>query len=208
MPESLQRSSLGKRLFNVLCHVLVFLALGTLPIPWHEIVGHGLAGVLCGGKITRFHVYGLQFVPDFRWTGPIGGLGICDFTAISQRAQHFNDIAGSMSTFIVAVVAVFILWRYRPWGLKLTATLALTLWAMDLMTFTLPSFGTRRYIWSGTRYAEPYLGAVGLGIPGPVFQAFVVLSFLAVVVLVILGIRRIVTASTGNKSMKSKMSTS
>jgi hypothetical protein len=48
--------SLGRRLFSALCHILVFLGLGVLVIPWHEIVGHGLTGVLCGGKIVKFHV--------------------------------------------------------------------------------------------------------------------------------------------------------
>ena len=187
--------SSGRRLINALCHILVFFVLSAFMVPWHEIAGHGLAGVLCGGTITKFHVFGLQFVPDFRWIGLVGGLGVCKVTGISEWAMNFNRMAGSMSTFIVAVIAVFILWKFRPQGLKLTATLAITLWAIDLMTFTLPSFGIRRYIWSGTQWSEPYVGAVGLGIPGPVFQAFVVVAFLAVVVFVVLGLRRITSTN-------------
>ena len=117
--------SSGRRLLNALCHIIVFLVLGAFMVPWHEIAGHGLAGVLCGGTITKFHVFGLQLVPDFRWTGPVGGLGVCNVTGISEWAMHFNHMAGSMSTFIVAAIAVFILWKFRPRGLKLTATLAL-----------------------------------------------------------------------------------
>ena len=44
---------------------LLFLtfAVGTA---WHEIVGHGLVGVLCGGTITRVEVLGFEWYPSFR----------------------------------------------------------------------------------------------------------------------------------------------
>jgi hypothetical protein len=91
-----------------------------------------------------------------------------------------------MSTFVVAAIAAYLLWRYRPRGVKRAALFCLSLWATDLLTFTLPSFGLRRYVWSGTRYSEPYTAAVALGIPGPLFQAFVLAGFATVVLLVVL----------------------
>jgi hypothetical protein len=85
-----------------------------------------------------------------------------------------------MSTFVVAALAACVLWKFRPRGLKFTALICLSIWCMDLFTYTLPSFGVRRYIWSGTRYAEPYTAAVALGIPGALFQAFVFVGTFAV----------------------------
>ena len=180
----------GKRrplrtVFTVSRHLAVALALCTLPIPWHEIVGHGFVGVLCGGRVTRFQLFGLQLLPNFAWVGIQEGLGVCDHTGIGSRwCVHLTDLAGSMSTFIVAALAAYLLWRFRPRGLKFTALLSLTLWATDLLTFTLPSFGLRRYIWSGTRYSEPYEAAVSLGIPGLLFQAFVLAAFSSVALMV------------------------
>jgi hypothetical protein len=48
----------------------------------------------------------------------------------------------------------------------------------------------RRYIWSGTRYSEPYTAALALGIPGPLFQAFALAGFSSVVFLVVLALAR------------------
>lgn len=183
-------------ILDVLRHAAVVGFLCPLPILWHEIAGHGVVGVLCGGKVTRFQLFGLQFVPDFRWTGTRGGLGICDHSGIrSQWCAHLTDIAGSMSTFVVAAVAAYVLWKCRPRGLKFTALICLAAWCTDLLTFTLPSFGVRRYIWSGTRYSEPYKAAVALGIPGALFQALVLVGAFAVFLLAGISIwRRIESA--------------
>jgi len=54
--------------------------------------------------------------------------------------------------------------------------LSLSLWWVDLLTYTLPSFGLRRYVLFGRRFREPYDAAVALGIPGPLFQAFVIIT--------------------------------
>ena len=175
--------------FTASRHLAVVLALCALPIPWHEIVGHGLVGVLCGGRVTRFQLFGFELFPNFAWVGIREGLGVCDHTGIAGRwCMHVTDLAGSMSTFVVATLAAYLLWRFRPRGLKFTALLAVTLWATDLLTFTLPSFGLRRYIWSGTRYSEPYQAAVSLGIPGPLFQAFVLVAFSLVSLMVVLAV--------------------
>jgi hypothetical protein len=91
-----------------------------------------------------------------------------------------TDLAGSMSTFVVAAIAAYVLWKYRLRGLKFAALICLSIWCTDLFTFTLPSFGVRRYIWSGTRYSEPYKAAVALGIPGALFQTLVLVGTFAV----------------------------
>ncbi len=172
-------------------YAVVIVCLCALPIPWHEIVGHGLAGIFCGGRVTRFQLFGWQFVPDFRWIGTRQGLGECDHAGITPgTCIHLTNLAGSMSTFVVGAAAACALWRYRPRGLRRAALVCLTLWSTDLLTFTLPSFGVRRYIWSGTRYSEPYKAALGLGIPGPLFQAFVLIAFAAVVIVVACAIIR------------------
>ena len=113
---------------------------------------------------------------------------VTDTEIVSQWGVHLTDLAGSMSTFVVAAIAAYLLWRYRPRGVKFTALICLTVWSLDLLTFTLPSFGLRRYIWSGTRYSEPYTAAVALGIPGRLFQVFVLAGFSAVVLLVVLAL--------------------
>jgi hypothetical protein len=172
------------RIVSAIFHVVrnaVAIVFVCAPIPWHEIAGHGAVGVLCGGKVTRVQLFGLQVVPDFRWTGTREGLGFCDHSGIrSQWCAHLTDLAGSMSTFIVAAIAAYVLWKYRPRGLKFAALICLSIWCMDLFTFTLPSFGVRRYIWSGTRYSEPYKAAVALGIPGALFQILVLVGTFAV----------------------------
>jgi len=174
---------------TALKHAAVIAVLFALPIPWHEIAGHGLVGVLCGGRITRFQLFGWQLFPKIKWTGISEGLGFCDHAGIvSQWGVHLTDLAGSMSTFVVAAIAAYLLWRYRPRGLIFTGLVCLSVWALDLLTFTLPSFGLRRYIWSGTRYSEPYMAAIALGIPGPLFQAFVLAGCSVIGLLVVVAL--------------------
>ena len=176
---------------TALKHAVVMAVTFALPIPWHEIAGHGFVGVLCGGRVTRFQLFGWQFLPKCKWTGTAEGLGVCDHTGlVTPWCVHLTDLAGSMSTFLVAAMAAYLLWRCRARGVKRTALLCLSVWSTDLMTFTLPSFGLRRYIWSGTRYSEPYSAAIALGIPGPLFQVLVLAGFCAVILLVVFALAR------------------
>jgi len=186
-------------IFTVVLHTTVIVFLCTLAIPWHEIAGHGLVGVLCGGKVSKFQIYGLQFIPDFRWTGTGEGLGVCDHSGLqSVFCTQLTTLAGSMSTFVVAAIAVFLLLKYRPRGLKFTVLICLSIWSTDLFTYTLPSFGVRRYIWSGTRYSEPYTAAVALGIPGPLFQTFVFVCSFAVLLAMGIAIYRRICQCSGD----------
>jgi hypothetical protein len=154
---------------------LTFLALaiglGPMGIVWHEIVGHGLSGLLCGGRITRVQCLGLQVVPFIAWTGLGEGLGATDVVDIpTKKGENLTLLAGSMSTWLAAAVALVILRRRRARGLGRLALTGVGLWSLDLVTFTLPSLGWHRYIWFGTTYSEPYEAAVALGIPGRLFQ--------------------------------------
>jgi hypothetical protein len=44
-------------LARVLGYVLIFAIMMPLGITWHEVMGHGLVGVLCGGRVTRLQVW-------------------------------------------------------------------------------------------------------------------------------------------------------
>jgi hypothetical protein len=47
---------------------------------------------------------------------------------------------------------------------------------LDLLLYTLPSLGIPRYFFWGHLYSEPFEAAVTLGVPGPVFQGFVMVT--------------------------------
>ena len=57
-----------------LCH-----ATGTA---WHEVMGHGLVGVLCGGEIRRVEVLTIQFYPMPAYMGWDGQFGQCSVEGI------------------------------------------------------------------------------------------------------------------------------
>ena len=143
------------------------------------IVGHGLVGAFCGGRITYVEILGVQLWPGLKWLGWQGHYGGIDFIGLfSARGRDLMGLAGSMSTWCVAVVAVVLLWikKWQSW--RRTCLAALSIWWVDLFTYTLPSWGFRRSILWGRVYSEPYEAAVALGIPGPLFQTFVVGSSL------------------------------
>ena len=148
------------------------LPIGTL---WHEVVGHGLVGTLAGGRITHVEVLGLDLWPQPRWIGWQGHYGWCDVEGIAgQTGEHLMALAGSLSTWLVAAAATIALYA-RRWRAWLTPVLVcLSLWWIDLFTYTLPTWGIRRSILWGQVYSEPYEAAVQLGIPGTLFQVFVV----------------------------------
>jgi hypothetical protein len=142
---------------------------------WHEVVGHGLVGVLAGGRISYVKIFAVELWPEVRWTGFEMAYGQCQVDGIpTVGGEAVHSLAGSMSTWCVGVAATILLWMRRwgrPWRVVL---IYLSIWWMDLLTYTLPTWGLRRSILWGGRYSEPYEAAVNLGVPGPVFQAFVV----------------------------------
>ena len=83
---------------------------------WHEVIGHGLVGVLAGGRISYVKIFALELWPAVRWTGFEMAYGQCQVDGISTvRGEAVHSLAGSMSTWCVAVVATILLW-VRRWG--------------------------------------------------------------------------------------------
>jgi hypothetical protein len=163
-----------RRVWPVALVLLLSIPIGTL---WHELVGHGLTSVLLGGRIIYLEVLGVCLYPDLGWAGWQDRFGACGLSGLeTATAVNLVSLAGSMSTWVVAVLATILLWL-RRWPRWADAVLVgLSLWWFDLLTYTLPSWGVRRYVVWGTLRPEPYTAAVGLGIPGWAWQAFAVLT--------------------------------
>lgn len=152
---------------------------------WHEIVGHGLTAVAFGARITYLEVTGFQLFPDIRWVGATGRFGYCDDSGVEgDAARALVLLDGSLSTWLVGVIGVCLLYLRHWRGWIRVLIIALSLWWLDLFLYTLPSLGIPRYLFWGHRYSEPYEAAVALGIPGPVFQGFVMVTsvFLALAI--------------------------
>ncbi len=43
---------------------------------WHELIGHGLVGVLLGGSIDSVHLFSFKVFPNFGFSGIPGGVGL------------------------------------------------------------------------------------------------------------------------------------
>ena len=175
---------------------LKYLGLAILFFPFgvlcHELIGHGLAGVLAGGRITEIEILGFRAWPDLQFLGWSGRYGACEVVGItSPTGEALMSLAGAMSTFCVAIVATVLLWICR-WGrVGRPILITLSLWWIDLFTYTLPSWGLPRSIlWGQSTYSEPYEAAKSLGIPGPTFQAFVIIASVLLLLAVLARIRR------------------
>jgi hypothetical protein len=161
-----------------------YLALSLLFFPFgvlcHELIGHGLVGVIFGGRITEVDILGVRIWPVVRFVGWSGRYGECDVLNMPTRTgEAVMSLGGSMSTFCVATTATFLLWR-RRWGNFVRPVLiTISLWWIDLFTYMLPSWGLPRSIFWGQRhYSEPFEAAISLGMPGAIFQILVVASCL------------------------------
>jgi hypothetical protein len=179
----LPRSSKVRRtLVNCLAVVVFGLVAGTA---WHEIVGHGLTAVAFGARITYIEVLGLQWYPSLKLADRPSHLGQCGHTEINDPTSNaVIRLAGSLSTWFVGVFALALLYAKRWCGWSRLLVIALSIWWADLLANTLASFGISRYVpWPA--YSEPYEAARALGMPGPVFQALVVVSSSALAVVFI-----------------------
>jgi uncharacterized membrane protein len=181
-----------KLLTQWLSAALAALVAGTVV---HEVIGHGLAATALGGHITQVVILGLQVYPSLEFVGwPIvSGYGSIDY----DGAQAFIypeiiDLAGSLSTWLVAVGANLVLWTRRRWqGWPKVVLVLMSIYWMDLLTYTLPSWGIPRSIlWGQSYYSEPYQAAVGLGLDGNVFRAFVMVTSGAMLLSLVLHVRR------------------
>jgi hypothetical protein len=172
------RRSAGRSALPYVLALALSLPVGVL---WHELAGHGLTGVLCGGRIASLEILGVQLYPGPTWIGWQGHYGWCDVVGLtSATAESVVALAGSMSTWAVSVAALAVLWVRRAWFApserrwRRAALVALSVWWIDLLLYTLPSWGLRHSILWGPRYSEPYEAATALGVPGPLFQGLVV----------------------------------
>jgi hypothetical protein len=165
--------------------VLIFILAVPMMIAWHEVAGHGLIGLLAGGKVARLQVLGLQLWPELAWTGIGQGftnLGECDLRDMpTPTGQRLSDLAGSLSTWCVGFAACVVLWRSHWCGWRRAVLVCLTFWCTDLLSFTLPSLGLRRGIVFGSSFSEPYEAATALGIPGWLFQALAIGTSLMII---------------------------
>lgn len=180
----------SQRVSPALVLILLILShpVGTL---CHEFA-HGLAATACGGKIERLEIYGLQLYPRVHWHGWSGSYGECESSGVTTpKRQAIEAIAGAMSTWLISVVAAALLWLRRWTNPARTILVVLSLWWIDLLTYLLPSWGIRRSIlWGQNKISEPYDAAIALGIPGPAFQTFAVISCVAILTATILRLRR------------------
>lgn len=154
---------------------LLFYPLGVI---CHELVGHGLVGIVMGGRITAVEILGFRVWPALQFLGWSGRYGACEVIGIiSPIGEALMSLAGAMSTFFVAVIATMLLW-IRSWNRAARPILiVLSFWWIDLFTYTLPSWGLPRSIlWGQRTFSEPFEAAKSIGIPGPAFQAFVLLA--------------------------------
>ena len=183
-------------------YVLLTILLFPFGVFCHEVIGHGLVAVLCGAKVENVEVLGFRIWPKVEWVGRPRQFGTCRTTDFpNEYGPDLMALAGSMSTWLVSVVAGILLWT-RRWGRWSQAILiTLSLWWIDLFTYTLPSWGIPRFVfWGRTWGSEPYEAAVGLGIPGRAFHAFVLIS--SILLLSALLINQIRNSRRGRHSAK------
>jgi hypothetical protein len=163
-----------RRMLPLVVAGVLCLPAGTL---CHEIIGHGLTGVALGGRITYVEVLGLRLWPEpglVGWPAAYGYCGVEDLTPGWREAVM--GLGGSVSTLLASLVALAAL-RIRRWSVwPRVILLAIGLWWVDLLTYTLPVWGLRRSIFWGGRISEPYEAAVMLGVPGGLWQVFVVVA--------------------------------
>ena len=93
--NEVQGENMFKRFIGHLGLLFLTFAVGTL---WHEVVGHGLVGVIAGGQLTYVKVLGLELWPAVRWSGLETVYGLCNVEGIpTSTGQQIHSLAGSMS---------------------------------------------------------------------------------------------------------------
>jgi hypothetical protein len=161
-----KRTKIKLALTYLVCLAICFV----LHILWHELVGHGLVGILAGGHITDLNLFGFRVLPEFGWSGIPGGIHIEDVA--TPTLHELTVLTGPLSTWCVAVLAIILL-RMRRWkGLSRVILVCLSLWWYDLLSETLLAWGIPKYIFFYSRPPVHYDSAIWLGIPGPLFHIF------------------------------------
>ncbi len=137
---------------------------------WHELVGHGLVGLLAGGDITALDLFGFRVFPRFGWSGVLGGIGVENIK--TPTLHEVAVIAGPLSTWCVSVLAVILLWMRHWKGLFKVILVCLSLQWYDMFSETLTVWGIPKFIFFYSRPPVHYDAAVWLGLPGPLFHVF------------------------------------
>lgn len=133
-------------------------------------MGHALVGVVYGGRVRQVVVLGTELYPRVAWIGWEGWFGSCHVDGLpSAAAERVVSLAGSVSTWLVSVVACVVLYVRRWRGLARAALVCASLWWIDLVTYLQPALGLRRWLFWGATHSEPYEAAIALGIPGALF---------------------------------------
>lgn len=161
-----ETSKMRLSLTYVVCFAICFV----LNMLWHELIGHGLVGLLAGGHITHLDLLGIRLLPEFGWSGIPGSIHIEDIA--TPTLHEVTVLTGPLSTWCVAILALALLWVRRWTGLVRVILVCLSLWWYDLLGETLTAFGIPKYIFFYSRPPVHYNAAVWLGIPGPLFHVF------------------------------------
>ena len=160
-------------------YIGVFIGVLLCAIVWHELVGHGLAALLCGAQITQVNVLGIQFYPTLVWEFHPGYFGWVHWNgSLGPQQMAFVTLNDSLSTWVVSVIALPLFLRVQRWYMMRIILLALSLYYLDIFVHTLPSLGIPLHLALGNRNLatlnDGYYAAQVLGIPGPAYQTMVV----------------------------------
>jgi hypothetical protein len=161
-----EKSKMSLCLIYFVCFVICF----ALNVVWHELIGHGLVGILAGGHISSLDLFGVKLFPEFGWSGIPASIGIED--TATPAGHEISIVAGPLSTWCVSVLAVLLLWVRRWKGLVKVILVCLGLWWYDILGETLTAWKIPKGIFFYSRPAVHYEAAVRLGIPGPFFHVF------------------------------------
>lgn len=142
----------------------ILIALGTLWIGTlvHES-GHILIALVCGANVAELNVLGLTLYPSLYFAPRPGYFGYVRFDApLPAPRVQYMQMAGSLSTLALALLAQAVLWLGPPrrTGLRLINSAACFMW-VDVVWHTVPVLLGRRE--SG--YAETFTALVTLGVP-------------------------------------------
>lgn len=139
--------------------------------------GHCVAAYLFGGKVTHLvFIPGIQILPTFAkvpWNGTFGSINYSlppEGASIGEK--NAIKFMGAGTTALFALAAASLALRIGK-GTPRNILLAIgVLWPLDILTYSIfPNLGLRHWIFIGGLRAEPYEGAIGLGVPAPAYFA-------------------------------------
>ena len=158
----------------------------------HELVGHGLTAVAFGATITDVQILGVRVWPSLDFLGWDGRYGACWWQGdLTESQSNWALLCGAGSTWLLALLATILLWchRWGVWGRWILT--GFSIWWLDVLTYTAPSWGLKRSILWGGSTSEPYNAAIGLGCPAWAYQSIVILSSLAMAVATAIRLRQL-----------------